>query len=63
MASLKGFNKGSRFEHVKAFEPVAQSAGGAASTTGWYAHVLQQYDIAVVHCGDLGLGVLTISIG
>lgn len=36
MASLKGFNQGSRFEHVKAFEPVAQSAGGAASTTGWY---------------------------
>ena len=36
MASLKGFNKGSRFEHVKAFEPVAQCAGGSASTTGWY---------------------------
>lgn len=36
MASLKGFNQGSRFEHVKAFEPVAQCAGGAASTTGWY---------------------------
>lgn len=35
MASLKGFNKGSRYEHVKAFEPVAQSAGGAASATGW----------------------------
>jgi formyl-CoA transferase len=35
MASLKGFNRGSRFEHVKAFEPVAQCAGGAASTTGW----------------------------
>lgn len=35
MASLKGFNKGSRFEHVKAFEPVAQCAGGAAATTGW----------------------------
>ncbi len=35
MASLKGFNQGSRFAHVKAFEPVAQSAGGAASTTGW----------------------------
>ena len=34
-ASLKGFNKGSRFENVKAFEPVAQSAGGAASATGW----------------------------
>ncbi len=35
MASLKGFNQGSRFENVKAYEPVAQSAGGAASTTGW----------------------------
>ena len=35
MASLKGFNQGSRFEHVKASEPVAQSAGGAASSTGW----------------------------
>lgn len=35
MGSLKGFNQGSRFEHVKAFEPVAQCAGGAASTTGW----------------------------
>ncbi|RSX55923.1 formyl-CoA transferase [Bifidobacterium dolichotidis] len=35
MGSLKGFNKGSRFEKVKAFEPVAQSAAGAASTTGW----------------------------
>lgn len=35
MGSLKGFNKGSRFEHVKAFEPVAQCAGGAATATGW----------------------------
>ena len=35
MASLKGFNKGSRFANVKAFEPVSQSAGGAASATGW----------------------------
>lgn len=34
-ASLKGFNEGSRFEDVKAFEPVAQSAGGAAAATGW----------------------------
>lgn len=34
-ASLKGFNEGSRFEDVKAFEPVAQSASGAASATGW----------------------------
>lgn len=34
-ASLKGFNEGSRFENVKAFEPVAQAAGGSASATGW----------------------------
>lgn len=37
MGSLKGFNKGSRFEKVKAFEPVAQCAGGAAATTGWFS--------------------------
>ena len=36
MGSIKGFNPGSRFEHVKAFEPVAQCAGGAATATGWY---------------------------
>lgn len=35
MGTIKGFNKGSRFENVKAYEPVAQCAGGAASTTGW----------------------------
>lgn len=35
MGSLKGFNQGSKFAKVKAFEPVAQAAGGAASTTGW----------------------------
>jgi formyl-CoA transferase len=34
--TIKGFNEFSPFAHVKAFEPVAQSAGGAASTTGWY---------------------------
>ncbi|MBR2673693.1 MAG: formyl-CoA transferase [Aeriscardovia sp.] len=35
MGTIKGFNKGSRFENVKAYEPVAQCAGGSASTTGW----------------------------
>ena len=44
-ASLKGFNQGSRFENVKAFEPVAQSAGGAASAalSGDVQHLLQLY--------------------
>ena len=37
MGSIKGFNPGSRFEHVKAFEPVAQCAGGAATATGWFS--------------------------
>lgn len=35
-ATLKGFPVGSKFADLKAFEPVAQCAGGAATTTGWY---------------------------
>ena len=35
--TIKGFNAESQFANVKAFEPVAQSAGGAASTTGWWS--------------------------
>lgn len=35
-ATLKGFPLGSKFANLKAFEPVAQCAGGAATTTGWY---------------------------
>ncbi len=34
--TIKGFNDDSPFASVKAFEPVAQCAGGAASTTGWW---------------------------
>ena len=34
--TIKGFNEDSQFASVKAFEPVAQCAGGAASTTGWW---------------------------
>lgn len=34
--TIKGFNEDSPFASVKAFEPVAQCAGGAASTTGWW---------------------------
>lgn len=36
-ASLKGFPKISQFATLKAFEPIAQVTGGAASTTGWYS--------------------------
>lgn len=34
--TIKGFNDDSPFATVKAFEPVAQCAGGAAATTGWW---------------------------
>lgn len=35
--TIKGFNEDSPFADVKAFEPVAQCAGGAAATTGWWS--------------------------
>ncbi len=35
--TIKGFNVDSPFADCKAFEPVAQCTGGAASTTGWYS--------------------------
>ena len=35
--TIKGFNVDSPFASVKAFEPVAQCAGGAAATTGWWS--------------------------
>ena len=34
--TIKGFNESSPYASVKAFEPVAQCAGGAAATTGWW---------------------------
>ncbi len=36
MASVKGFSEGHHFEDLKVYENVAQCAGGAASTTGWW---------------------------
>ena len=57
MASLKGFNKGSRFEHVKAFEPVAQCAGGSASTTGWNDGEHDQPTQSAAALGDSNSGM------
>ena len=63
MASLKGFNQGSRFAHVKAFEPVAQSAGGAASTTGWNEGEFNVPTQSAAALGDSNTGMhLTIGI-
>ncbi len=63
MASLKGFNQGSRFAHVKAFEPVAQAAGGAASTTGWNEGDFNVPTQSAAALGDSNTGMhLTIGI-
>ncbi|MCD7952445.1 MAG: formyl-CoA transferase [Synergistaceae bacterium] len=49
--TIKGFNEDSEFASVKAFEPVAQCAGGAASTTGWWEG---EYDIPTQSGAALG---------
>jgi formyl-CoA transferase len=36
LASVKGFSEGHHYEDLKVYENVAQCAGGAASTTGWW---------------------------
>lgn len=36
MASVKGFSEGHHYEDLKVYENVAQCAGGAASTSGWW---------------------------
>ena len=63
MASLKGFNQGSRFADVKAFEPVAQAAGGAASATGWNEGDFNIPTQSAAALGDSNSGMhLTIAI-
>ena len=62
-ASLKGFNQGSRFANVKAFEPVAQSAGGSATATGWNEGKFNVPTQSAAALGDSNSGMhLTIGI-
>ena len=35
--TIKGFPQGSPYANLKAYEPIAQVTGGAATTTGWYS--------------------------
>lgn len=49
--TIKGFNDDSPFADVKAFEPVAQCAGGAAATTGWWKG---EYNIPTQSSAALG---------
>ncbi|MBV8630113.1 MAG: formyl-CoA transferase [Silvibacterium sp.] len=64
--SVKGFSEGSPYADVKAYENVAQCAGGAASTTGFWDG---PPTISAAALGDsntgmhLAIGILTALIG
>src|SRR6202051_2891358 len=66
MASVKGFSEGHSYEDLKVYENVAQCAGGAASTTGFWDG---PPTISGAALGDsntgmhLAIGILTALIG
>jgi len=66
LASVKGFSEGHHYEDLKVYENVAQCAGGAASTTGWWDGPPTVSSAAL---GDsntgmhLAIGILTAIIG
>ena len=68
-ASVKGFSEGHHYEDLKVYENVAQCAGGAASTTGWWKGEHSEPTISAVALGDsntgmhLAIGILTAIIG
>ncbi len=69
LASVKGFSEGHHYEHLRAYENVAQCAGGAASTTGWWKGENAVPTISAAALGDsntgmhLAIGILTAYIG
>ena len=66
VASVKGFSDGHHYEDLKVYENVAQCAGGAASTTGWWDG---PPTVSAAALGDsntgmhLAIGILTALIG
>src|ERR1700719_1455025 len=66
MASVKGFSEGHSYEDLKVYENVAQCAGGAASTTGFWDG---PPTVSAAALGDsntgmhLAIGILTALIG
>src|SRR3978361_2380605 len=66
LASVKGFSDGHHYEDLKVYENVAQCAGGAASTTGFWDG---PPTISAAALGDsntgmhLAIGILTALIG
>ena len=69
LASVKGFSDGHHYEDLKVYENVAQCAGGAASTTGWWKGENAVPTISSAALGDsntgmhLAIGILTAIIG
>src|SRR5437899_4950659 len=69
VASVKGFSDGHHYEDLKVYENVAQCAGGAASTTGWWKGEQSGPMISAAALGDsntgmhLAIGILTAYIG
>jgi formyl-CoA transferase len=69
LASVKGFSEGHHYEDLKVYENVAQCAGGAASTTGWWKGENSAPTISAAALGDsntgmhLAIGILTAIIG
>ncbi len=66
VASVKGFSEGHHYSDLKVYENVAQCAGGAASTTGWWDG---PPTVSAAALGDtntgmhLAVGILTALIG
>ena len=66
LASVKGFSDGHHYEDLKVYENVAQCAGGAASTTGFWDG---PPTVSAAALGDsntgmhLAIGILTAYIG
>ncbi len=66
MASVKGFSEGHHYEDLKVYENVAQCAGGAASTTGFWDG---PPTVSAAAIGDsntgmhLAIGILTAILG
>ncbi len=69
VASVKGFSDGHHYDDLKVYENVAQCAGGAASTTGWWKGENAGPTISAAALGDsntgmhLAIGILTAIIG
>ncbi len=69
LASVKGFSDGHHYEDLKVYENVAQCAGGAASTTGYWKGENSGPTISAAALGDsntgmhLAIGILTAYIG